>query len=666
MIAENQHEQPKRPLAVVGAGMATHALLRRLVANGGAAGYDITVVGEEPRPCYDRVNLTDYFSGKTPEDLLLSPADWYREHDIDLVTGARAASIDRVGRKVTTDDGREMGYHNLVLATGSRPFVPPIEGADMSGVFVYRTVEDIQQIQAYAGQCRSAAVLGGGLLGLEAGKALHDMQLDAHVIEVAPALMPRQLNAEAAELLKREVEDLGVHVHVLRRAERIESAGEKRILHFAGHDPLEVDMVIISAGIRPRDELAKDAGLPLGERGGIVVDEAMRTEDPQLYAIGECVSFEDTLFGLVGPCYDMAEVVADNLAAQANGVAPTAAFTASSRASRLKLMGVDVSTLGSPIGEAAGAALIVSEGDNYSRSLMVERRRVVGAIGVGDWPERERLSGLIAEGHRVSSRQMRRFKETGDVWSDSEGATVLDWPASSTVCSCLNITRGELTDALQAGSTTADALAETTGASTVCGSCRDLVCQLAGQPQVATGVRGGRGLLVASVLALIATPLILVASPLPFADTVQSEWRNVDYLWKDSFAKQVSGYSLLGVSVIALGLSLRKRIRWFKLGEFSLWRGLHGVLGAATLIGFLVHTGLRMGHNFTFVLALTFLLLNLVGAFTGITASLESRFSGAWGQKLRAWRPKLTQMHIWFFWPLPALVLFHIISVYYY
>ena len=656
----------RQPLVVVGAGMATFALLRQLEKSGALQHYAVTVIGDEPRPCYDRVHLTEFFSDKTADDLLLAPREWYDQHGIKLLTGTLATAVDREARLIHTDNGRALPYDMLVLATGSRPFVPPISGVDLPGVFVYRTVEDLEQIRDYAAHCGSAAVLGGGLLGLEAGKAIYDLKLDAHVVEVAPGLMPRQLNAEAAELLKDEVEALGVQVHLLRRAERIEADDDRRTVHFAGHEPMTVGMVVISAGIRPRDELARDAGLAIGERGGIAVDTRLRTEDPRIFAIGECASLNGQLYGLVGPCYEMAEVLADNLDALARGVKTKSQFVGASTASRLKLMGVDVSTLGVSIGEAAGAALLVSRGAGYCRSLMVEQGRLVGAIGVGDWPEREQVSAAVARRRRMTNLQQRRFKETGAVWPIVERESVLNWPAASTVCSCLNITRGELTDAMQAGCTDADALAEATGASTVCGSCRELVCELAGQPQVATGARGPRGLLVASCLALFAAPAIMAAGPLPFADTVQSNWRQIDFLWQDSFAKQVSGFSLLGISVVALGLSLRKRVKWFKLGDFTTWRGIHGVVGAATLLGFLVHTGMRMGHNFTFALAAVFLLLNLLGAFTGVTASLESRFTGPWGQRLRAWRPRLTQWHIWLFWPLPLLVAFHIISVYYY
>ncbi|MEM8945403.1 MAG: FAD-dependent oxidoreductase [Planctomycetota bacterium] len=668
MISQPKSSSPVRQsaLVVVGAGMSTHAFLRRLEQNGHLRRCDVTVVGEEPRPPYDRVNLTDSFSGRSPDDLLLAPSEWYAEHGVNLVTGDQVVELDRSNHAVRTSSGSVLPYDQLVLATGSKPFVPPIQGTDLPGVFVYRTIDDIEQIRQQAAQCSTAAVLGGGLLGLEAGKALCDLNLETHILEVAPSLMPRQLNSEAGALLKEEVEKLGVSVHLLRQAAGIRSEAGSLVIDFARDETLNVDMVVISAGIRPRDELASSAGLPLGERGGIAIDAHLRTADPRVYAIGECVSLEGSLFGLVGPCYDMAHVLADNLASDASTSSRLEEFEAVSQASRLKLMGVDVSTLGTTIGEADAASVLVHNSDGICRTLLMEKNRVIGAIGVGPWPERERLSGLIAGRKKLSARRQRRFLDEGDIWADSEGESILDWPAGATVCSCLNVTRGELTDAMLGGAKDADQLAEATGASTVCGSCRDLVCELAGQPQDAVGGRRMVGLLTASCAGVVLVPLFFVLGPFAFADSVQSSWRQIDFLWQDSFAKQVTGFTLLGISVAGLLLSLRKRISWFKLGEYGFWRSLHGMLGLMTLIGFLVHTGLRMGHNFTFALAIVFLVLNLLGAFTGVTAALESRFTGPWARTLRAWRPRLTQWHIWLFWPLPALVLFHIISVYYY
>lgn len=661
-----ENDPPRQPLLVIGAGMAAYSLIKRLVDEGGLKRYAITLIGEEPVPCYDRVNLTKGFGEVEPEDLLLAKREWYEEQGVSLRTGVRVERIDRANRQVMTTDGEPIPYQHLVLATGSRPFVPPLEGSDLPGVFVYRTMEDIARIREHAEKSRSAVVLGGGLLGLEAAKALDDLGLKTTVAEVAASLMPRQLNAEAGDLLKEEIEKLDVDVLLPRRSERIEQSDGQLEVSFQGHDSMTVDAVVISAGIRPRDELADDADLERGERGGFAVDEFLRTSDPCIHAIGECASFDGKLYGLVGPCYDMARIVADNLIAQANGRPADAKFAGASSAARLKLMGVDVATLGLPIGEAAGATAVISRGEGYCRTLLIENRRLVGAIGVGDWPEHEQLSNAIQRRRRVTRLQQRRFQDSGSLWPNVERDIVSRWPAAATVCSCLNITRGELSAAMAEGATTEEALAEATGASTVCGSCKNLLCELAGQPAAAGRPAGRLQLLFGAGLALVVLAAVLIAGPTPLAETVQSSWRSIDWLWRESFARQITGYVLLAISVIALGISLRKRVSWIRLGEFGTWRGLHGLIGAATLIGFAVHTGMRLGHNFTFVLAAVFLLLNLLGAVTGVTASLEADASGAAARQLRAWRPRLTRLHLWLFWPLPALVLFHIISVYYY
>ena len=663
---QSEHKHKKQHLVIVGAGMAAHAFVRSLVQANGLQQYDVTIIGEEPQTCYDRVNLTECFSGKTPEDLLLSPIDWYVEHGIAVLTSTRIARIDRQMSVIVTDQGQEIPYQQLVLATGSHPFVPPIEGVDLPGVFVYRTIQDIEDIKSYAAGKKTAAVLGGGLLGLEAAKALHDMGLETHVAEVAGGLMPRQLNAEAATLLKDEVQELGVTVHLLRRAENIQTTDSDLKLAFQGHDPLSIDMVVISAGIRPNNLLAVEADLECCPRGGIVVDSMLRTNDPKIRAIGECASYEGTIYGLVGPCYEMAEIAAESLVAQSLGTAYKKSFQGGSTAARLKLMGVDVSTLGLAIGEAAGATPYVSQGDGYCRTLLIEKRRLVGAIGVGPWPERELLGDAITKRRRFSDRELIRFKESGLVWPNAQEVSVAQWPATATVCSCLGISRGELTTAYQSGAKDAESLAEATGASTVCGSCRNLLCELAGEQGSVVQVKGRRKLVAASGTALGVLIALFVMGPVEMAHTVQSSWRQIDWLWRESFARQITGFSLLAITLLALTLSLRKRITWFNLGDFGSWRGIHGILGTVTVLGFLVHTGMRMGHNFTLALAVTFILLNIVGAFTGITAAMEASATGASARWVRAWRPRITQLHIWFFWPLPVLILFHIISVYYY
>lgn len=658
----------KKPLRllIIGNGMVGHELVKRLIAAGANQRFDIKIIGEEPRPAYDRVHLSGLLNGMTADDLLLSPTEWYHKNGITLLTDQRVTMLNRAERRVLVDNGEEHKYDFCVLATGSRPFVPPVEGTNLPRVFVYRTIEDLAQIRACAEHCQSAAVMGGGLLGLEAAKGLLDLGLETHVLEMAPGLMPRQLDTDCAKALKAKVEALGVKVHLLRATQRIsEQAGQLQV-EFSQTDSLRTNMVVISAGIRPRDDLAQEAGLACGTRGGIAVDDHLQTNDPRIYAIGECASFDGRLYGLVGPGYQMASVLAENLAAISAGEPAQAAFTGASEAAQLKLLGVEVATLGIPIGQQDDCVLVSQQTAESARTLMMQRGRVVGAIGVGAWPEREQIADLISQRTRVSSRQIRRFDKTAELRPNRQPVPVDQWSEDATVCSCLNVSRGTLSCAIRDGHDQIEALSATTGASTVCGSCRPLLASLVGATAQPVEVPGWRTLLVASGFAAVLVLGYWAAEPIPFADTVQTSWQKVDFLWRDSFAKQVSGFSILAISVVGLLLSLRKRFNWFQFGSYGVWRSLHSILGVATLVGFLVHTGLRMGHNFTFVLAAVFLSLNFLGAFTGIAAALESRISAAWSQRLRTWRPWLARVHIWLFWPLPALVLFHIISVYYY
>lgn len=303
-------------LVIIGGGMAGYGLCERLVKRGLHRVFRITIFGEEPRPAYDRVNLSKLFAGRSAEDLQFASAQWYRDVGIDLKVGRRIVNIDRRKRQLVDDQGQRWDYDRLVLSTGSRPWVPPIPGADSAGVFVYRTVEDLIAIQRYVAEhnVKTAAAIGGGLLGLEASKVLLDLGVAPSVIEMAPGLMPRQLDSAAAKILKAQVEALGVEVFVTRRTQRFEAIDGRLVIHFQNADPLPVDMIVVAAGIRPRDELAAVADLPRGARGGFEVNEKLETIDPNIYAIGECAAFRNYTYGLVSPCYRMADTLADRLA----------------------------------------------------------------------------------------------------------------------------------------------------------------------------------------------------------------------------------------------------------------------------------------------------------------------------------------------------------------
>ncbi|RZK25601.1 MAG: NAD(P)/FAD-dependent oxidoreductase, partial [Hymenobacter sp.] len=319
-------------VVVIGNGMVGYKFCEKLLAKSTA--FNLVVFGEEPRVAYDRVHLSEYFGGKTADDLLMAPTQWYRDNGITLHLGDAVQEIDRTNQTVHSRSGLVQPYDYLVLATGSSAFVPDIPGVEKAGVMVYRTIEDLDEIKAYAATARHGAVLGGGLLGLEAAKALLDLGVaDAHVVEFAPRLMPRQIDAAGSAMLQSKLEALGLKIHLNKATSSIVGEGKIESLHFGDGSILEVDMLVISAGIRPRDELAKLAGLEVGMRGGIMVNDNMQTSDQRIFAIGECALHGGMIYGLVAPGYDMAEVVVSQLQQGAR------AFTGYDMSSKLKLIG---------------------------------------------------------------------------------------------------------------------------------------------------------------------------------------------------------------------------------------------------------------------------------------------------------------------------------------
>lgn len=286
---------------------------------------------------------------------------------------------------------------------------------------------------------------------------------------------------------------------------------------------------------------------------------------------------------------------------------------------------------------------------------------------MGEWPEADRIRVAVSELRQPWAWQLRRFQKRGYLISSGEDDNPLEWRPEALICSCLQIKRSQLTTACQQGCDTVEKLAEVTGASTVCGSCKPLLAKMVGtSEQAVEAVAGARGLLAASVGALLLVALIKLVGPIAFSESVTSPRGNLDFLWRDDFWKQVSGYSLLAITVMSLLFSLRKRIKRVRFGAFGTWRMAHATLGVVTLVGLFVHTGWHWGANLNFWLMSFFVGVNLIGGFTGLLASLEPRVTGESAILVRQWRPRMTLLHILIFWPLPMLIAAHIFSFYYY
>ncbi len=489
------HMRRSKKLVVVGNGMVGFKLCEKLRKRVGGDELEITVYGEEPRPAYDRVHLSSYFSGQTPEDLLMAPRSWYEEHEITLHTSEHVEWIDRSAKRVGTKSGATSEYDELVLATGSSPFVPDVAGSNIPGVFVYRTIEDLKAIDDYGSLCARGVVLGGGLLGLEAAKALLDLELDTTVVEFMPRLMPRQLDDGAALVLRDRLESLGLSV--LTGKETVEICGQDEItdLRFSDDSMLATDILVISAGIRPRDELARKCGLAVGRRGGIVVNDRLKTIDDSIYAIGEAALHDGIVYGLVAPGYAMAEVVASQIVGN-----ETAVFSGFDTATKLKLIGVDVASFGDPFDGDGSVPIVYNDrlkGIYKKINVAKDGSRLLGGVLVGDMSSHGLLQQMYLNGSPCSDNPADLILgPRGGGSADGAAGMGLEFlPLESQVCSCENVTRGTIEQAvLDHDLTEVTDVARSTGAGTGCGGCKPLVSDLLVHLMKASGKEVSRSL----------------------------------------------------------------------------------------------------------------------------------------------------------------------------
>jgi nitrite reductase (NADH) large subunit len=486
----------RRTLVVAGNGMVGHKLLELLVERGATAEWDIVTFCEEPRPAYDRVGLSSFFNGTSADELSLVAPGFFDQPGVRIHLGDAVASIDRDAREVVSAKGTRIAYDALVLATGSYPFVPPVPGRDLAGCFVYRTLDDLEAIRDYAAGCRVGAVVGGGLLGLEAANALRSLGLETHVVEFADRLMPVQVDEGGGSVLRRRIEELGVAVHTGMATTEVvagdAATGEvPRVarMRFKEGDDLPVDLVVFSAGIRPRDQLARDAGLAMGERGGVVVDEACRTSDPRIFAIGECALYSGRIFGLVSPGYQMARVAADRI------LGGDAAFTGADMSTKLKLMGIDVASFGDAFATEPGSEAITYRDpvtNVYKRLVLGPptlkgRRRVAGGILVGDATVYQTLLQMC-RGDMPTPEHPEELIFPAGSGSAVPTTGVGGLADSAVICSCNNVDKGTIGAAVAAGCHDVGAVKICTKAGTGCGGCVPLVTEILRDEQRKAGV----------------------------------------------------------------------------------------------------------------------------------------------------------------------------------
>ena len=644
------------PVVIVGGGPVGIRLAQELTRRA----IDCVVFNAERWQPYNRVKLTPLLSGDAQIGQVMQPPPLAGPGAVQLFNGQRVIEIDRSARRVTTSLGRVTSYERLVLCTGSRAHVPPIPGAELAGVFTFRDFDDVEKLLARSVRSRRTAVIGGGLLGLEAARGMASRGVAVTVVEHESHVMARQLDDRAADLLTRDLARMDI---AIRAGVRVASlAGDTRVemLELAGGERIVCDTVILCTGIRPNIELAREAGLAVGR--GIKVASDLTTTDPCIYAAGECAEIDGHLTGLVGPGFEQAQIVAARIAGEDRR------YTRTSPATKLKVIGTEVLSMGDVEQLATrtdlGTRTYEDAGGTVYRRVVLLRGRLVGAIAIGDWPEVDRIQDAIRRRAFVWPWQLLRFARSGRLYAEQAPRSVRQWPRAATVCNCTGVTRGQISEAIALGACTLEDVKRDTGASSVCGSCKVHVAALLEAEPPREPIAGWRLVAGLSLAALVLALINIAAPRWPLMDRID-ERGPADLLWLDGFTKQLSGYVLLALSVAAAALSLRKRIRLMAVGEFARWRIVHISIGALAMLALFAHTGFRLGHNLNAWLMSTFLSLAVAGAAAAIASALEHRIASSASTAARL-RSLAGLAHVIALWPLPLLLAAHILTVYFY
>ncbi|MDX1453475.1 MAG: FAD-dependent oxidoreductase, partial [Oleiphilaceae bacterium] len=598
----------------------------------------VRVIGQENVMPYDRIKLTSLLAGDVKRPAIdLALPDVTQHPNFEFIHGT-ASHIDRDERLVIDELGRVHEYDKLILATGSRAHVPDVPGITCDGVYRLRSLRDTEELFARLTRSRHIVVVGGGLLGIEAAKALLRSNTHVTLIHQGPYLMNRLLHEAAAKALQAELKALGIYVICNAGVRKIH--GEQRVSGVRTRDGNEIkcDSVLLCTGIRPNIDLARKSGVKVAQ--GIVVDDHLATSDPDIFAIGECCEHRGATYGLVGPGYEQAAVLARSLHAQwqhgarikpvdasqqADGEASTEQHTyAGSHAlTRLKVLNESVCSMGEVVDLPrrpfqSEIDFSRKKAGSYRR-VVLYRGRIIGFAGLGEWPELPRLQQAYLDEQRLWPWQTWWFRLSGRLWLRLPTQDVNQWSADTIVCQCNRLSKGSLCDAIGSGCDSMAALQSQTRAGTVCGSCQpllsDLITEHSGKAVTAEPERDGRVALGAGVLALILLAVFMMMPSAQVADSVQTQsW--YERIWNDGFWKQVTGFSLLGLSLIGLLMSLRKRLGWAWMGQFAAWRGAHVVIGVLCLGMLALHTGLHMGVNLNRWLLVDFLLVLGLGGLS--------------------------------------------------
>ena len=641
----------------VGVRFATELLTRQPNAR-------VSLYGDESVRPYNRVQLSSLLAGNVSvDDIALSmPTD----SDRFTFIPQQIVGINTDLKHVESADGTTQHFDYLVLATGARAHVPNIEGLDQRGVYTFRSLKDAEYLYARTLRAQHIVIVGGGLLGIETARALLKNNTQVTLVQQGSRLMNKQLDDSAASLLQSNLESLGIRVIVNAGVREISGGGRVSGVILRTREEIACDTVLFCSGITPNIALAREARLRVNR--GIVVDDDLRTSHEAVFAIGECCEHQGETYGIVNPGFEQAAVLADIFGSLTNPKEGQASYNGSLLSTKLKVIDTPITSFGTVVSYQKTPfhrELVFRQGDVY-RKLVTYQRTLVGGVSVGDWGESNRVLETFKQGRKLSWWQAMSFRLGGKLWPFSESGNVATWPAESIVCQCRNIGKSTLCAAIDAGAHDVPALSKLTSASSVCGSCKPLLQELISSR---TGVKTEREkewawspILLISLVAFVLALCVLMVPGIKVGESVNAP-AMFEHLWNDKFWKQVTGFTLLGLSVVGALMSVRKRINSERLGKFAYWRLMHILLGMGCAVTLMLHSGLHLGDNLNRWLMLNFLAVLILGSLAGSVVALSHRLQPVPARRtVKFW----SWLHILVTWPLPILLGMHILTVYYF
>lgn len=663
---DTQHKK----VVIIGAGPVGIQFANKLLSAASSPMHVYCFNGEKYLP-YDRIKLSQVLTQSIqPADIFWQPAQTSRNYNnpksrFDLIHQT-IHEIDAHKHIVKDTAGNTYPYDYLVLATGSKPHIPSLPGIEMTGVYTFRNMRDVEFLMARTHRSRHTVVIGGGLLGLEAAKGLLQKNTKVTLVHQSNRLMNRQLDELNAKNLEQQVAETGIDIITNDGLQAV--CGEHRadgIITRTGQH-IQCDTVVLCTGIKPNTQLALSAGIKINR--GILIDDTLRTNIPNVYAIGECTEHNNEVFGLVAPGLEQASVLASQL------TGGSAEFKGSAPYTKLKVLDIDVNSFGETADFVKHPKLKIihhrkrhkkGETNKVTRSLAFINGKIIGACGIGEWTELQRIRESQTQTRRIYPWQQWLFYLTGKLWFLDNSSDPNQWAPAAIICQCNQVPLETINTAIANGNHTVESIGNVCGAGQVCGSCQPLLQAITAQSNADNiepekfSFANAKLLTTLSTLAILAVAALAFIPALQTPDSVQEQ--SLAWLVQDKFFKQVSGFSLLGVTIIGLILSLRKRLRWEFLGKFSNWRLIHTGMGVIALSVLLAHTGANLGEQLNRWLMLNFLLVSVIGGTLGLAIAFSSsQFFRDRLRKFSFW------LHVLTVWPLPILIGAHVLSSYYF